>query len=186
MSSTTASDDDKKLQQVEIENQPAVQRFIGDVMAAVSVRCRQRGSQLSSTHHWLAPQRLCEKGADINMNVSNLKLALMAVACAAAVLTHFNGMDFPDNRWVIGAAIAAYVVISAVLQLVSWLWEEDTICRTLPGKVGAVQLRLLRRLLLIPPPWRSPADGRVGRHASVAFYHEHGKGQHGLQPPRSE
>ncbi|CAE7333632.1 unnamed protein product [Symbiodinium sp. KB8] len=112
MSSTTASDDDKKLQQVEIENQPAVQRFIGDVMAA----------------------RLCDKGADINMNVSNLKLALMAVACAAAVLTHFNGMDFPDNRWVIGAAIAAYVIISAVLQLVSWLWEEDTICRTLPGK----------------------------------------------------
>lgn len=85
--------------------------------------------------HRCAAQWLLFNGLEENLALSNAKLVLMAIACAAAVLTHFNGMTFPENRWFIAAAIGVYLAISAVLQVMATLWEGDLLMRSIASKV---------------------------------------------------
>jgi hypothetical protein len=69
------------------------------------------------------------------MGMSNLRLVLMIIACAAAALTHFNGSNFPDNRMIVLAAIVGYCIISAALQLMAWLVDGNTLIQTQPKEV---------------------------------------------------
>ncbi|KAL9182766.1 hypothetical protein ACHAXT_004045 [Thalassiosira profunda] len=61
----------------------------------------------------------------------NLKLSLMAVACAFAAVAQFGlAADFPKNRLALGACCAAYFCLSGILQLIATFVDKDCIMRT--------------------------------------------------------
>ena len=61
----------------------------------------------------------------------NLKLSLMAVACAFAAVAQFGlAADFHKNRLWLGACCAAYFCLSGILQLIATFVDKDCIMRT--------------------------------------------------------
>ena len=42
-----------------------------------------------------------DAGYTIDFTWDNRKLMSMALACTIALGTHFNGMEFPDNWWIV-------------------------------------------------------------------------------------
>jgi len=73
----------------------------------------------------------------------NLKLALMAFACAVALVGQFFPINkFWYGRYLVGCCCATYFICSSVLQLVYWYVDENIIIKCRPdfdGKI--VQLR---------------------------------------------
>lgn len=63
----------------------------------------------------------------------NLKLFLMALACAFASTAQFGlASDFPKNRMLLGVCCAAYFCISGILQLIMTFVDKDCIMLTKP------------------------------------------------------
>ncbi len=62
--------------------------------------------------------------------LNNLKLILMTVACAFAMVAQFAPLPFPEGRFVLGGCCAAYFVLSGVLQLIATFLDKDCILIT--------------------------------------------------------
>lgn len=62
--------------------------------------------------------------------LNNLKLILMTVACAFAMVAQFAPLPFPESRFVLGGCCAAYFILSGVLQLIAIFLDEDCILIT--------------------------------------------------------
>jgi signal peptidase complex subunit 2 len=62
--------------------------------------------------------------------LNNLKLALMTVACAFAMVAQFAPLPFPESRFVLGGCCAAYFVLSGLLQLIVTFLDKDSILIT--------------------------------------------------------
>ena len=60
----------------------------------------------------------------------NVKLILMTVACAFAVVAQFAPLPFPDSRPVLGLCCGAYFLLSFVLQLITAFVDKDCIMIT--------------------------------------------------------
>lgn len=58
---------------------------------------------------------------------SNIKLCIMAIACAVALFAQFNPWDFPGNRNVLGVCCLFYGLCSAVLQFIFVFFDEERI-----------------------------------------------------------
>lgn len=71
----------------------------------------------------------------------NVKLALMVVACAFAMVAQFYPMPFPESRPLLGICCCAYFLASFVLQLIVTYIEQDCIMITQP-KAGVTALGL--------------------------------------------
>uniref|UniRef100_A0A7S2CXN1 Signal peptidase complex subunit 2 n=1 Tax=Florenciella parvula TaxID=236787 RepID=A0A7S2CXN1_9STRA len=67
---------------------------------------------------------------DENHYWDNVKLLLMVVACAFAMVAQFYPMPFPESRPLLGICCAAYFVASTVLQGIVTYIEQDTIMLT--------------------------------------------------------
>jgi len=61
---------------------------------------------------------------------NNIKLAIMTVACAFAMVAQFAPLPFPESRLVLGACCAAYFVLSGALQLITTFLDKDCILIT--------------------------------------------------------
>lgn len=61
---------------------------------------------------------------------NNIKLILMTLACAFAVVAQFAPLPFPESRPVIGACCAAYFALSGILQLITTFVDRDCILIT--------------------------------------------------------
>jgi len=61
---------------------------------------------------------------------NNIKLAIMTVACAFAMVAQFAPLSFPESRPVLGACCAAYFVLSGALQLITTFLDKDCILIT--------------------------------------------------------
>mmetsp|Transcript_220 Transcript_220/g.242 ORF Transcript_220/g.242 Transcript_220/m.242 type:complete len:248 (-) Transcript_220:526-1269(-) len=61
---------------------------------------------------------------------NNIKLAVMTVACAFAMVAQFAPLPFPESRPVLGACCAAYFVLSGALQLITTFLDKDCILIT--------------------------------------------------------
>ncbi|KAL7433182.1 hypothetical protein ACHAXH_004450 [Discostella pseudostelligera] len=63
----------------------------------------------------------------------NIKLFLMALACAFAAVAQFGlAADFPKNRLWLGVCCASYFCISGILQLIMTFIDKDCIMMTKP------------------------------------------------------
>ncbi|KAG9416814.1 hypothetical protein AC1031_001204 [Aphanomyces cochlioides] len=65
----------------------------------------------------------------INYTVDNLKLLTMAVAIAVSAGTHFNGVPFPANRYIIIACATFFFIANGLLTSFMWWIEKDIILR---------------------------------------------------------
>lgn len=73
----------------------------------------------AKTLHFLEDHRL-----------NNIKLVVMTVACAFAVVAQFAPLSFPASRPILGACCTVYFLLSAVLQLVMTFLDRDCILIT--------------------------------------------------------
>ncbi|KAL7466800.1 hypothetical protein ACHAXS_007081 [Conticribra weissflogii] len=65
----------------------------------------------------------------------NIKLFLMALACAFAATAQFGlTSDFPNNRLWLGVCCASYFCLSGILQLITTFIDRDCIMMTKPLK----------------------------------------------------
>jgi signal peptidase complex subunit 2 len=62
--------------------------------------------------------------------LNNLKLILMTVACAFAMVAQFAPLPFPESRFVLGGCCAAYFALSGLLQLITTFLDKDCILIT--------------------------------------------------------
>eukprot|EP01083_Nonionella_stella_P084499 233932_1 len=69
-------------------------------------------------------------GLHENHRLSNIKLILMAVACAFAMVAQFSPLPFPDCRPILGVCCAVYFTLSGVLQLITIFLDKDCILIT--------------------------------------------------------
>jgi len=69
-------------------------------------------------------------GLHENHRLSNIKLILMAVACAFAMVAQFSPLPFPDCRPILGVCCAVYFTLSGVLQLITTFLDKDCILIT--------------------------------------------------------
>lgn len=76
-----------------------------------------------------------------NHHWDNVKLVLMVVACAFAMVAQFYPMPFPESRPLLGICCCAYFLASFVLQLIVTYIEQDCIMITKP-KAGVTALGL--------------------------------------------
>jgi hypothetical protein len=74
--------------------------------------------------------QLLEYGIDDYMD--NLKMAIMIIACGFACLAQFGPIPFPEGRWILGAACAAYFICSGGLTLVLVFIEKDLVYQSMP------------------------------------------------------
>jgi signal peptidase complex subunit 2 len=65
---------------------------------------------------------------------NNIKLVLMAVACAFAMLAQFSPVPFPENRPILGICCTIYFILSGILQLITTFYDQDCILITKPMK----------------------------------------------------
>lgn len=75
-------------------------------------------------------------------NLNNLKLFIMTLACAFAMVAQFAPLPFPESRFVLGGCCAAYFALSGVLTLIGVFWDKDCILLTkvlenIPSAVAA-------------------------------------------------
>ena len=62
--------------------------------------------------------------------LNNIKLLLMTVACAFAMIAQFAPLPFPESRYILGGCCAAYFAISGILQLIVTFLDKDCILTT--------------------------------------------------------
>lgn len=74
--------------------------------------------------------------------IDNIKLTIMAVACAFAMVAQFAPLPFPDSRPVLGGCCAAYFLLSGILQIVTTFWDKDCIMVTKPVEKGVAPKNL--------------------------------------------
>lgn len=73
---------------------------------------------------------------------SNIKLILMALACAFASVAQFAPIPFPDSRVILGICGSIYFIISGILQLIMVFVDHDAIGVMKPHKEGEKGIRI--------------------------------------------
>jgi signal peptidase complex subunit 2 len=64
--------------------------------------------------------------------MDNIKLAIMALACAFAMVAQFAPIPFPESRIILGSCCCCYFVLSGILQLITSFVDMDSILITKP------------------------------------------------------
>ncbi|GAB5035559.1 signal peptidase complex subunit 2 [Nannochloropsis oceanica] len=87
---------------------------------------------------------IVDAGYEENYFYDNIKLTLMVVACAFAMVAQFYPMPFPESRPLLGVCCLAYFLASTVIQLIVSYAEQDAILTTQPlegMKEGGLRVR---------------------------------------------
>jgi len=101
----------------------------------------------------------------------NVKLAVMAVACASALLAQFYPLPFPASRPLLAACVAVYFALSGVYQAVTTFVDRDAVFFGARGPGGrppcVVRARMgkyesVYRLVAECPPGRVVGAGDAG------------------------
>jgi hypothetical protein len=85
------------------------------------------------------PQQIVDLGFDENFHYDNIKLGLMVVACAFAMVAQFYPMPFPESRPLLGVCCISYFLASTIIQLIVSYLEQDAILTTQPHEVSGLQ-----------------------------------------------
>jgi len=110
--STSASDEDED----DEESLGLLQVDLGDILKVKQVLDEATASALV-------------EGTDLeeDLQLENIKLVLMALACCFAMVAQFAPLPFPNSSYIIGGCCIVYFVFSGVLQLISIFIEKDSI-----------------------------------------------------------
>jgi len=65
-------------------------------------------------------------------SLDNIKLGIMTLACAFAVVAQFSPIPFPECRPLLGLCCCAYFMLSGVMQLITTFLDKDCIMITKP------------------------------------------------------
>ena len=77
-----------------------------------------------------AVKAVLDHGYEEHHTLDNIKLLLMLVACAFAMVAQFWPIPFPKSRPLLGICCSMYFCLSGILQLVVWFVERDAIMFT--------------------------------------------------------
>lgn len=69
---------------------------------------------------------------DEDYKLDNVKLIIMTLACAFAMVAQFAPIPFPDSRIVLGGCCCCYFILSGILQLITTFVDVDSILITKP------------------------------------------------------
>lgn len=86
--------------------------------------------------HTPLPSQIVDLGFDENFYWDNIKLGLMVVACAFAMVAQFYPMPFPESRPLLGVCCVSYFLASTIIQLIVSYVEQDAILTTQPHEVN--------------------------------------------------
>jgi len=100
-------EDELELLQVDLGDTVKVKQILDETVAGVILE------RLGEDHRW-----------------DNLKLIIMAAACAFAMVAQFAPVPFPDSRPLLGVCGCAYFILSGVLQFIASFVDEDAILLT--------------------------------------------------------
>lgn len=89
-------------------------------------------------------QVLVDSGYPEDFTVSNLKIVLGAVACVFALVAQFYPLKHPKNVPLLVVCVAAYTLLSSVLQVHAWVKEKDYVLLTYAKEGSAKGLYGLR------------------------------------------
>lgn len=64
--------------------------------------------------------------------LDNIKLTIMTLACAFAIVAQFAPIPFPESRFVLGGCCCCYFILSGILQLITTFVDIDSILITKP------------------------------------------------------
>ena len=87
-----------------------------------------------NTHN--PPTQIVDLGFDEHFYWDNIKLGLMVVACAFAMVAQFYPMPFPESRPLLGVCCVSYFLASTIIQLIVSYVEQDAILTTQPHEVN--------------------------------------------------
>lgn len=76
---------------------------------------------------------------------SNVKLVLLVAASAVALVAQFHPKPFPESRPMLATCCILYVVFNVILQVITWLVDQDKIAVMFLEKAPAPVLRLVVR-----------------------------------------
>lgn len=82
------------------------------------------------------PTQIVDLGFDEHFYWDNIKLGLMVVACAFAMVAQFYPMPFPESRPLLGVCCVSYFLASTIIQLIVSYVEQDAILTTQPHEVN--------------------------------------------------
>jgi Microsomal signal peptidase 25 kDa subunit (SPC25) len=68
-----------------------------------------------------------DRGYEEATGVSNVKIISGVIAIIAAVYSHFNSLEFPDNRNLILACVSVYMGCVATITALGWLFERNSL-----------------------------------------------------------
>eukprot|EP00941_MAST-03F_sp_MAST-3F-sp1_P000706 g706.t1 len=84
----------------------------------------------------------CEEPFFEEFHMNNIKLGLMAGACAVAMFAQFNPWEFPANRYLLAACCAMYGLANSVLQLIFVYIDKEYIFISEPYSVHGQSVRM--------------------------------------------
>lgn len=71
-------------------------------------------------------QYLEQRGYVESAFASNVKIVAGLVAIVAAVYSHFNGREFPENRNLVLTCVVLYCACVGIISVMSFFWEGDS------------------------------------------------------------
>lgn len=96
-----------------------------------------------------------ENGLEEDLELENIKLVIMTLACCFAMVAQFAPLPFPESCYILGGCCVVYFLLSGVLQLIALFIERDSI------------------LMIKPPPSTFQVQGRKIRvRSSFAKFEE--------------
>lgn len=105
--STSYVEDEMELLQVDLGDMIKMKQVLDEAVAGAVLE------HVEEDYHW-----------------DNMKLLVMAAACAFAMVAQFAPIPFPESRPVLGACGALYFVLSGLLQVITIFVDRDTILLT--------------------------------------------------------
>eukprot|EP01038_Epipyxis_sp_PR26KG_P015468 gene15468-20870_t len=77
---------------------------------------------------------ITDAGYEANYRWDNMKMLLMLLACAFAMIAQFFPIPFPSSRPLLAVCCAGYFIISSILQFIMTFIDKDTIMFTKANK----------------------------------------------------
>lgn len=98
----------------------------------------------------MAFQTLEDRGYLENTIIADIKIVVGAVSVAAALYSHFNGQEFPQNKSLIALCVGIYTVCAGIIYFLTRFTEGNAF---FVGKLAPASKRALHVINMAPQVW---------------------------------